>query len=314
VIDMNDLMEAVDLAHIDETTDAEQCRSNQILDDLLRRTAASRLHPFTAIDWTAPEHRIDPQDPRWLSCLVGPPAPADWFATLSAPQQATFAMERACVFFLAGIEFETGLSTGLLQFAQRPGTDRRTFAYIYEEIIEEAQHSLMFRTFVERCSPELIDLAGQATDMAKIGARVADFATRSPLLFLAGVLCGEEPIDHEQRSFLRLPAERRHPLVSAVCSLHVDEEARHLRFARSQFRELLANSPQREVDRVRRLMPPLTQQMTAHMLDIPVWFARRWGIPAEQLESDAWRKASQDHQFQASSKLRALGRHCGMAV
>jgi hypothetical protein len=285
-------------------------RTQRIVDDLLRQTNLNRSHPFASIVWNAPEYAIDPVDPIWLSCIEGPIAPQGWFQQLGADDQARFAMERICAFFLAGVEFETGLSAGLLQYAQRPEIDHQEFSYIYEEIIEEAQHSLMFRTFVQRCSPELIDLAQQATGIAKIGQKVAQYALESPLLFLCGVLCGEEPIDYVQRSYLRLPEERQHPLVSTVCALHVAEEARHLRFARTQMRELLENSSPRDVARVKRFMPFLSQQMAEYMLDIPQWFATRWSIPEEELSSHDWRTAQRAYQREASSKLMAFGRSC----
>jgi hypothetical protein len=287
-------------------------RARHIVDDLLRQTAANRAHPFTAINWNAAENDIDPTSPIWLSCLEGPAAPKRWFNELSSAEQSTFAMERLCVFFLAGVEFETGLSAGLLQFAQRPEVDHHTFAYIYEEIIEEAQHSLMFRTFVQRCSPTLIDQARAACNVSKTGQKVAEFAASSPLMFLAGVLCGEEPIDHVQRSYLRLRPDQRHPLLTAVCSLHVTEEARHLRFARSQMRTMLERAELRDVARVKRFMPLITKQMTSHMLGIPDWFAQRWEIPAEELTSPEWLESTKWYENESARKLAAFARSCDL--
>jgi hypothetical protein len=287
-------------------------RTQRIVADLLRQTHANRAHPFAVIDWNAPVHQIDPHDPVWVRCCEGPIAPRAWFDQLSTNDRARFAMERICCFFLAGIEFETGLSTGLLRYAQRPGISHHVYAYIYEEIIEEAQHSLMFRTLVERCAPDLIPLAGANSGISKIAEKVATYALESPLLFLAGVLCGEEPIDSLQRSFLRKSAEQQHPLVRSVCALHVAEEARHLRFARCQMREMLSIAPLRDATRVKRFMPFLMNQMSEHILSIPDWLAKRWEIPASALESSAWIDDQRTYQAMTLRKLTAFARSCDL--
>ena len=51
-----------------------------------------------------------------------------------------------------------------------------------------------------------------------------------PFGFFYGVLAGEEPIDHVQKSILRA-GEDMHPLLQRIMQIHVAEEARHIGFA-----------------------------------------------------------------------------------
>jgi hypothetical protein len=51
-----------------------------------------------------------------------------------------------------------------------------------------------------------------------------------PFGFFYGVLAGEEPIDHVQKTVLRAGNEM-HPLLQRIMQIHVAEEARHIGFA-----------------------------------------------------------------------------------
>ena len=51
-----------------------------------------------------------------------------------------------------------------------------------------------------------------------------------PFGFFYGVLAGEEPIDHVQKSILRA-GDEMHPLLQRIMQIHVAEEARHIGFA-----------------------------------------------------------------------------------
>ena len=50
----------------------------------------------------------------------------------------------------AGLQFESVLKRGLLEYAFRLPDGVPEFRYAYHEVIEEAQHSLMFQEFVNR--------------------------------------------------------------------------------------------------------------------------------------------------------------------
>src|SRR5207237_106530 len=100
--------------------------------------------------------------------------------------------------------------------------------YAYHEVIEEAQHALMFQEFVDRSG---LDVPGMSKALAFAARRVVPLGRRFPALFFLFVLGGEDPIDFVQRRDLR-SGRTLHPLLELVERLHVTEEARHLSFAR----------------------------------------------------------------------------------
>src|SRR5678816_4149809 len=140
-----------------------------------------------------------------------------------------------------GVEFESVLKRGLLEYAAKLPSGSREFRYVYHEVIEEAQHSLMFQEFVNRTG---FDIKGLAW-WQRIGARqVIRFARTFPELFFVFVLGGEDPIDHVQRSLLR-SGRPVHPLLKRIMQIHVTEEARHLCFARHYLSLIHISEPTR---------------------------------------------------------------------
>ena len=111
-----------------------------------------------------------------------------------------------------GAEFESILKRGLLEFAARLPAGAPEFRYAYHEVIEEAQHSLMFHEFVGRTG---LDVPGMPR-LLRLGARqVMRFGRTFPELFFVFVLGGEDPIDHVQRTILRSGREI-HPLLRRI--------------------------------------------------------------------------------------------------
>jgi hypothetical protein len=131
-------------------------------------------------------------------------------------------------FMKTGLQFEGVLKQGLLAFARSLPNRSPEFRYVYHEVIEEAQHSLMFQEFVNRAGFDVPGLAGWERFMA---GRVPLLAKLFPELFFIFVLGGEDPIDHVQRRAL-VRARPVPPLLRRVMQIHVTEEARHLCFAR----------------------------------------------------------------------------------
>ena len=93
-----------------------------------------------------------PADPRWE---LGSDRPARRAPTGTARQPAEIrAPHRAARHRRAnmktGLQFESVLKRGLLEYAFRLPNGSPEFRYVYHEVIEEAQHSLMFQEFVNR--------------------------------------------------------------------------------------------------------------------------------------------------------------------
>src|SRR5207253_589438 len=131
-----------------------------------------------------------------------------------------------------GAQFENVLQRGLLEFALGLPNGAPEFRYVYHEVIEEGQHSLMFQEFVTRTG---FDVPGLGF-WDRLGARRVLVAARHfPALFFIFVLGGEDPIDHVQRTEL-VSGRPLHPLPERIMRIHVTEEARHPSFARHYLR------------------------------------------------------------------------------
>src|SRR5260370_13919565 len=130
-----------------------------------------------------------------------------------------------------GLQLERILKRGLLEWAAGLPNGSPEFRYAYHEVIEEAQHSLMFQEFVNRAG---FDVGGLSPMMQFQARQIVRLGRRFPELFFVFVLGGEDPIDHVQRRALQ--RGDAHPLLQRIMRIHVTEEARHLSFARSYLR------------------------------------------------------------------------------
>jgi hypothetical protein len=180
-------------------------------------------------------------------------------------------------FMKLGVQFESVLKRGLLEYTAKLPNGATEFRYAYHEVIEEAQHSLMFQEFVNRTG---FDIPGLAW-WQRIGARqVVGFARSFPELFFVFVLGGEDPIDHVQRTLLR-SGRPVHPLLKRIMQIHVTEEARHLCFARHYLKR---NAPRLGAFRrfvMSRRAPFILAIMAQLMLQPSSQIVRAYGIPQD---------------------------------
>jgi len=195
---------------------------------LSHQSVTKHFDAYADVDWDAPEMAIDPDDPRFELPAVDPLGATTWYREQPPDIRARIGLHRIAVAMKVGEQFESVLKRGLLEFAARLPNGAPEFRYAYHEVIEEAQHSLMFQEFVNRSG---FDAAGLGR-LDRLGAGfVATLGRRFPPLFFVFVLGGEEPIDHVQRRTLRSEGGL-HPLLERIMRIHVTEEARHLSFAR----------------------------------------------------------------------------------
>jgi hypothetical protein len=215
---------------LDEEQHAD--RFNDLVARLSHQSVVKHFDAYADVPWDDPEYRIDPTDPRWeLASDDGLGATA-WYRDQPADVRARIGLHGIVGNMKAGLQFESILKRGLLEYAFKLPDHSPEFRYAYHEVIEEAQHSLMFQEFVNRSG---LDAPGLTWDL-KLGARrVIGMARHFPALFFVFVLGGEDPIDHVQRTELRSGRDL-HPLLERIMRIHVTEEARHLSFARQYLR------------------------------------------------------------------------------
>jgi hypothetical protein len=274
---------------------------------LSRQSVLKHYDAYESIDWDAPEHRIDPGDPRWeLDAASSTLAATAWYRGLPQPTRARLGLHTVCSHMRIGLEFENVLSRGLLQFAVTLPDGAPEFRYAYHELIEESQHTLIFREFLNRAGLPTAGVGGFGP-LAHLGAsRVARLGRQFPELFFIFVLGGEDPIDHVQRGVIRSGRDV-HPLVRRVMQIHITEEARHLCFAREYLREHVPALSTRRRQVLMVAAPSILAGMAQMMMRPPLDVVRPYGIP-DAVIAEAYTRNPRFHArtHEALSKVREL--------
>ena len=276
-----------------------------LLARLSHQSVVKHFDAYVDVPWDDPGYRIDPEDPLWEL----PPSDAlggtAWYQAQPQATRARLGLDRTAEMMKTGLQFESVLKRGLLEFASELPNRSPEFRYAYHEVIEEAQHSLMFQEFVNRSGADPTGLKR----IDRIGARfVIGLGRRFPPLFFIFVLGGEDPIDHVQRRELR-SEDPIHPLLERIMRIHVTEEARHLSFARHYLKTQMPT-----LSRVRRVelgigAPLVLVGMVRMMLQPSRELVRRYRIPKSVLE-EAYTK-NRAHKASVLESLSKVRRLCG---
>jgi hypothetical protein len=282
---------------------------SRLLARLSHQSVVKHFDAYADVDWEAVEHRIDPEDPRWELGADDVLGGTDWYRTQPSSVRARLGLHLVATKMKVGAQFENVLQRGLLEFALTLPEGAPELRYVYHEVIEEGQHSLMFHEFVRRTG---FDVPGLGF-WDRLGARrVVASARRFPALFFVFVLGGEDPIDHVQRTALG-SGRALHPLLKRIMQIHVTEEARHLCFARHYLR---AHVPRLGVT-ARALLavqaPLVLGQMAQLMLRPSAAVVRAYDIPRAVI-AEAYTRNPRHRQatVAALGKLRALCREIGI--
>jgi len=265
------------------TTSLDDEQQDTRFADLVRRLSAQSVvkhfDAFADVDWDAPEMAIDRHDPRFELPPDSPLGATEWYRSLPPETRAELGLHAIVANMKAGLQFESILKRGLLEYAFKLPDGAPEFRYAYHEVIEEAQHSLMFQEFVNRSG---LEAPGLTWDMQLGARRVIGMARRFPAQFFVFVLGGEDPIDHVQRTALRSGRDI-HPLLERIMRIHVTEEARHLSFARQYLRSTVPDLPrwQRAVMSVEA--PLILHMMAGVMMRPSKDLVRRYDIPKSVL-------------------------------
>jgi hypothetical protein len=280
---------------------------------LLHRLNHQSVHrhfdAYADVDWDSPALALDPEDPRWELSSEDALGQTSWYGQQPAPIRARIGCDLVASKMKIGLIFESILKRGLLEFASALPNGSPEFRYAYHEIIEEAQHSLMFQEFVNRSD---LDAAGLSR-MHRFGSRRVIRLGRSfPQLFFLFVLGGEDPIDYVQRRELRAGREI-HPLLERIMRIHVTEEARHLSFARHYLKRTVPRlSPIRRA-RLALAAPLILGSMAQMMLKPSPQIVEKYQIPRRVI-AEAYTR-NPDHRAQTTAslaKVRALCTQLGL--
>lgn len=240
---------------------------------------------FKDIAWDDPDYAISLDDPRWVLPSVDPVGRTAWYQELPLEEQIRVGLYRQANVVKVGLQFEQILIAGLMNYAFTLPNGTAEFRYSTHEATEETHHTQMFQEFVNRSG---MDVPGGSRLFRAIGPILPLAARLVPLPFFLGVLAGEEPIDHVQKSMLRVDGVE-HPLLRRIMQIHIAEEARHIGFAH----EYVSQHASR-LNRVERhlvaLATPLIMRWLCDEILKPSKQARRaMGMPDEVFRELFWR-------------------------
>lgn len=307
---MTNTMASIGASYVPEPDRTPGDDYTQVLDDLSAASVHRNFDPYVDIDWDAPEMAIVPDDPRWILAKdVDPVGRHPWYQAQPESKQIEIGMWRQANVAKVGLQFESILIRGLMQYSFKLSNGAKEFRYTTHESKEECNHTLMFQEFVNRTG---MDVPGAKIGYRLISPFVPLVSTLFPTIFFFGVLGGEEPIDHIQKDFLRTRASL-HPTMAAVMQLHVAEEARHISFAHHLLRETI---PQK--GRLQRfllsLMFPLTMRILCGAIVVPPrGFRRRFEVPNDVIRDIFWRSPESKRFLRnVFGDVRMLGEQCGL--
>lgn len=279
-----------------------------LLERLNRQSVDKHFDAYTDVPWDDPAYAIDPDDPRWELGDDEPLATTDWYKSQPPAVRSRLGLQLVASKMKLGLQFESILKRGLLEYAFALPNNSAEFRYAYHEVIEEAQHSLMFQEFVNRSG---FDVNGLAWWEQLGSGRIVKLGKRFPELFFVFVLGGEDPIDDVQRKLLR--RGDNHPLLERIMRIHVTEEARHLSFARHNLKRAVPNLSWPKKVALAIGAPLILSQMASQMLAPPRQLVRDFDIPKDVVHA-AYRENAEHRAGVAHSvrKVRGLLEELGL--
>ncbi len=262
--------------------------TGQTYEDRLRTLSEASVHQhfdaFLDIDWDHPDFAIDPTDERWILPEADVLGRHPWYQALPKEEQIRVGLYRQANVTKVGLQFEQILIAGLMNYAFRLPNGSPEFRYSTHEATEECHHTQMFQEFVNRSGQ---DVPGGSRFFRAVGPVLPMAARIVPFGFFYGVLAGEEPIDHVQKSILRA-GDEMHPLLQRIMQIHVAEEARHIGFAH-QYLQHKAPRLKRHERAVLSVAVPVIMRWLCDEILVPSRRARKdMGIPRRVVKDLYW--------------------------
>ena len=260
----------------------------QTYEERLQTLSEGSVHqhfdPWTDIDWDDPDHAVRRDDPRWVLPEADALGRHPWYRSLPLERQIEIGIWRQANVAKVGLQFENILIRGLMEHVFALDNGSAEFRYCTHEATEETHHTQMFQELVNRTGA---DVPGGPRYFRALAPFLPLAARYLPAVFFVGVLGGEEPIDHVQKSILRSGGPL-HPLLQRIMQIHVAEEARHISFAHEYLK--------RRVPRLGRVQKaalsvafPIVMRTLCDVIMVPgKEMTRDVGVPKAVLDEVFW--------------------------
>jgi hypothetical protein len=258
----------------------------------LRTLSEASVHQhfeaFKDIAWDDPEFELRPDDERFILTDADEIGASAWYKSLPRERQIEIGVYRYAQIAKVGRQFEQLLIAGVMQHLVDLEDLNPEFRYAMHEVTEETHHIQMFQEAVNRYV--------EASGMGHVAGAPRWFKWAVPVLssagiwfpeaFFVGILAGEEPIDHLQKSIMR--AGGSHPLIDRIMQIHIAEEARHIGFAHQYLEHHVPRMGFLKRQSMKILFP-LLMRMLCDVIMVPSKRARAdMGIPDEVAKQIWW--------------------------
>ena len=259
---------------------------------LVQASALTHRNPFhnkfmKEIPWDSEEYAVVPNDPRWILPKTFDLGAHEWYQGLPEDQQIDLGMHRFAQVARVGSEFEHALVAGIMQNNMWVPSNSLNKLYTSQESEEELRHIQMFDEMIKRIGVK-VHGAPEWFRYASMG--VGPVARLAPVAFWSIVLAGEEPIDHTQKSLLKLAQKgdaEFHPMFQHVMEWHVAEEARHISYADNYTKETVAKLGPWEKKLLKKSLPYTLLIGANTMLRPSAASLKDMGIP-QWVADDVW--------------------------
>jgi hypothetical protein len=250
-----------------------------LLKTLSEGSVNKHFDAFEDIAWDDPEFAVVPNDPRWVLPKVDPLGGHEWYLAQPLERQIEIGMARQACIAKVGWQFESVLIRGILEYTFWSKNQDPQFRYLMHEVTEETHHIQMFQELVNRIG---VDTSGARGWFKWIQTFLPLAGRWLPAIFITGVLAGEEPIDHIQKSIIRAGTDM-HPLLRRVMQIHIAEEARHISWAHEYLRRTVARMDVLNTF-VFSLVFPIVMRVLCDIIVKPTpEFRKEFGIPRKVL-------------------------------
>ncbi|PXX03358.1 AurF N-oxygenase family protein [Mycolicibacterium moriokaense] len=280
------------------------------VDALSQATTRLRFDPYVDIDWEAPENALDDNDPRWqLDPDTDPLAATDWYA--QQPLQRRIDMGRwiTANTLKATIQFEQMLIRGVVHYGGALPNRSPVFRYLMHELIDEANHILMFQEFINRTGE---DVPGMRRGSRFIGPILGFIGGYASIFHFIGVLCGEQPL-HYQQTLQHRGAVNVPPLLNKITYIHLAEEARHISFVDDYLAQRMQSSSRFRRATYAIAFPFYLRWLIGESVGPPRTFARQFGIPRRVFKAAYWRSAeSRRMMAESAADVRRIADDLGL--
>lgn len=270
-------------------------------------SVARRFDPYLDIDWDSPEFQIDPADPRWILPECDPLGAHPWYKAQSEKRRIEIGMWRVANIQKVGLQFESVLIRGMMQYAMRLPNGSPEFRYCLHEMTEECNHIQMFQELVNRTG---LAVPGMRSDY-RATSHFWHLGAYLPIVFFIGILAGEEPIDHFQKEVIR-DGENRPPALLRTMEIHIAEEARHISFARHYLKHRVPGMPKPRRRALGVATPIVLGVMARIMLSPPGPMVRHFNIPKDVVREAYKNPVAQAEISNSVGKIRDLMAELGV--